>query len=111
MDMQKHDELHSNNYTEFNIKMIDRWVDDEIEWSKAISHEDYVKVQNGDWSAADIGVPVEWFLPFVNLETSRFDGAKLLGLASGGGQQMPVFAASGADCTVMDYSANQLVRE
>jgi ubiquinone/menaquinone biosynthesis C-methylase UbiE len=29
-------------------------------------------------------------------------------LASGGGQQMPVFAALGAKCTVLDYSEKQL---
>ncbi len=36
---------------------------------------------------------------------------KVLGLASGGGQQMPVFAALGADCTVLDYSERQLLSE
>jgi 2-polyprenyl-3-methyl-5-hydroxy-6-metoxy-1,4-benzoquinol methylase len=34
-----------------------------------------------------------------------------LGLACGGGQQMPVFAALGADCTVLDYSEKQLASE
>lgn len=38
-------------------------------------------------------------------------GKKILGLASGGGQQIPVFTALGADCTVLDYSAEQLKRE
>jgi hypothetical protein len=31
-------------------------------------------------------------------------GKRLLGLASGGGQQMPVFAALGANVTILDYS-------
>ena len=35
----------------------------------------------------------------------------MLGLASGGGQQMPVFAALGADCTVLDYSPLQVESE
>lgn len=35
----------------------------------------------------------------------------MLGLASGGGQQMPVFAALGAQCTVLDYSQRQLESE
>ena len=35
----------------------------------------------------------------------------MLGLASGGGQQMPIFAALGADCTVLDYSQKQLQSE
>jgi ubiquinone/menaquinone biosynthesis C-methylase UbiE len=48
-------------------------------------------------------VPQEWF--------PALKGKKLLGLASGGGQQMPVFAASDADCTVLDYSDEQLASE
>jgi SAM-dependent methyltransferase len=36
---------------------------------------------------------------------------KVLGLASGGGQQMPVFAALGANCTVFDLSDAQLNSE
>ena len=35
----------------------------------------------------------------------------MLGLASAGGQQMPIFAALGADCTVLDYSQKQLEKE
>ena len=30
-------------------------------------------------------------------------GQKVLGLASGGGQQMPILTALGAKCTVLDY--------
>jgi SAM-dependent methyltransferase len=35
----------------------------------------------------------------------------VLGLASGGGQQMPIFKALGADITVLDYSRKQLNNE
>jgi len=45
-------------------------------------------------------VPREWFPPFRGLE--------LLGLACGGGQQGPVFAALGANVTVFDNSPAQL---
>lgn len=38
-------------------------------------------------------------------------GARVLGLASGGGQQMPVLTAAGAACTVLDYSPAQLESE
>lgn len=48
-------------------------------------------------------VPKEWFC--------EMKGAKVLGLASGGGQQMPVFAALGAKCTILDYSDSQLASE
>lgn len=34
-----------------------------------------------------------------------------MGLASGGGQQIPIFAALGAICTVLDYSQKQLESE
>ena len=48
-------------------------------------------------------VPKDWFCQMKDVE--------VLGLASGGGQQMPIFAALGAKCTVMDYSDKQLLRE
>ena len=44
-------------------------------------------------------------------EKGNLKGKKVLGLASGGGQQMPIFAALGAECTVLDYSPNQLKSE
>lgn len=48
-------------------------------------------------------VPEAWFPPL--------RGAAVPGLASGGGQQMPVFAAQGAHCTVLDFSEKQLESE
>lgn len=48
-------------------------------------------------------VPHAWF--------GELKGKKVLGLASGGGQQIPVFAALGAQCTVLDYSATQCENE
>ncbi|MDD3227295.1 MAG: methyltransferase domain-containing protein, partial [Tissierellia bacterium] len=48
-------------------------------------------------------VPKEWFCEMKN--------AKILGLASGGGQQMPIFTALGANCIVLDYSEKQLISE
>lgn len=48
-------------------------------------------------------VPHEWF--------GELRGKKVLGLASGGGQQMPVFSALGALCAVLDYSEEQLKSE
>ena len=49
-------------------------------------------------------MPKHWF-------PSSIKGLKLLGLASGGGQQMPIFKALGADVTVLDYSKEQLKSE
>jgi SAM-dependent methyltransferase len=48
-------------------------------------------------------VPREWF--------PAFQGLDLLGLACGGGQQCPVFAALGATVTVFDNSPAQLDRD
>ncbi|MDO4379869.1 MAG: methyltransferase domain-containing protein, partial [Clostridia bacterium] len=47
--------------------------------------------------------PHDWF--------GELKGKKVLGLAIGGGQQMPIFSALGADCTVLDYSVLQLENE
>jgi SAM-dependent methyltransferase len=48
-------------------------------------------------------VPKEWF--------PSFRGLDLLGLACGGGQQGPVFAALGANITIFDNSPAQLERD
>lgn len=49
-------------------------------------------------------IPKDWF-------PNPIKNQKVLGLASGGGQQMPILAALGADCTVFDYSQKQLDAE
>jgi hypothetical protein len=48
-------------------------------------------------------VPKEWYIPVHE--------KRLLGLTSGGGQQMPVFSALGANVTILDYSDKQLEAE
>lgn len=94
------------NYQDINAKTIDRWVEEGWEWGIPIDHETYVKAQNGDWDVLltpTKSVPHNWF--------GELEGKQLLGLASGGGQQLPVFAALGAECTVLDYSDRQLASE
>lgn len=96
----------NTNYTDLNSKTIDNWVDNNWEWGIPISHETYVKASKGEWNVLLTPVkpvPKEWF--------PNFSGCKILGLASGGGQQMPIFAALDAECTVMDYSQRQLNSE
>ena len=93
-------------YTKFNAKTIDRWVDEGWEWGKPISHETYENAKNGKWDillSPNKPVPHEWF--------GDISGKKILGLASGGGQQMPVLSALGGICTVFDYSSRQLESE
>ena len=101
-----------NNYTEINSKAWDKWVENGIEWGVPISPEVFAEAQKGKWDVILTpirAVPHEWFAPY--LKNERLDGVQLLGLASGGGQQLPIFAALGADCTVMDYSDAQLNSE
>lgn len=93
-------------YQDINAETIDRWVQEGWEWGKPISHETYEKAKQGDWDVKltpTRAVPHRWF--------GELRGKKLLGLASGGGQQMPIFAALGAECTVLDYSPLQLESE
>jgi len=93
-------------YQDINARTIDRWVEEGWEWGVPISHETYEKALAGQWDVLltpTKPVPHSWF--------GQLQGKKVLGLASGGGQQMPVFAALGADCTVLDYSKKQLESE
>ncbi len=93
-------------YQDINAATIDRWVQEGWEWGKSISHEVYAEALKGNWDVLltpTKPVPHEWF--------GDMKGKRVLGLASGGGQQMPVFAALGADCTVFDYSPVQLESE
>ena len=95
-----------NNYTKLNSEFIDKWANEGWEWGQPIDHETFEKAKNNDWSVVltpTKPVPKEWFCDM--------KGAKVLGLASGGGQQMPIFSALGAECTVLDYSEKQLQSE
>ena len=93
-------------YQDINAKTIDRWCADGWEWGKPISHETYLAAKAGNWDVLltpNKPVPHEWF--------GELAGKRVLGLASGGGQQMPIFTALGASCTVLDYSQHQLDSE
>ena len=102
----EHNNMDNKKYTDYNVGVINKWVKNGWEWGAPISHDDFLKAKNGECNVLltpNKYVPKEWFPPLKN--------KKLLGLASGGGQQMPVFAALGADCTVLDYSDEQLANE
>jgi len=93
-------------YQDVNSKVIDQWVEEGWEWGTPISHEMYLNALNGNWDVLltpTVPVPHSWFPSFKNLS--------ILGLASGGGQQMPIFTALGAKCSVLDYSTKQLEQE
>lgn len=93
-------------YQDINSQVIDRWVEEGWEWGVPITHEVYENAKNGNWDVVltpTKPVPHSWF--------GDLERKKVLGLASGGGQQMPIFASLGAQCTVLDYSQKQLDSE
>jgi SAM-dependent methyltransferase len=75
-------------------------------WTKPVSPEIIARARKGDFEVLlteNKPVPSEWF--------PALAGLQVLALASGGGQQGPVFAAAGADVTVFDNSPRQLDRD
>lgn len=95
-----------DNYTDINSGFFDKWVKDGWEWGIPVSSEVLRRAREGVWDVLLTPVkpvPHAWF--------GDIRGRRILGLASGGGQQMPVFSVLGAHCTVLDYSAAQLESE
>ena len=93
-------------YQDINAQTIDRWVQEGWEWGKPVSHEVYERALAGEWDiflTPTKPVPHAWF--------GDLQGKRVLGLASGGGQQMPILTARGAQCTVLDYSPLQIESE
>ncbi|MBE6935465.1 MAG: class I SAM-dependent methyltransferase [Ruminococcaceae bacterium] len=89
-------------YQEENARIIDSWCEEGWEWGEPIPHEVFEKAKAGEWDVLltpTKPVPHEWF--------GDLSGRRVLGLASGGGQQIPIFSALGADCTLLDYSEKQ----
>jgi SAM-dependent methyltransferase len=75
-------------------------------WTVPVSPEIIAKARKGEWSVLltqNIPSPKDWFPPMQGLD--------LLGLACGGGQQGPVFAAAGANVTIFNNSPAQLGRD
>lgn len=94
------------NYPDINAAAWDKRVQEGNIWTLPISSEEFARARRGDWRVIltpQKAVPKEWFPPL--------PGLKILGLASGGGQQCPIFAALGAEVTVFDISARQLETE
>lgn len=93
-------------YQKINAETIDRWVIEGWEWGKPAGPEVLARVRKGEWDVLltpTKPVPHAWF--------GELKGKKVLGLASGGAQQMPVFSLLGAECTVLDLSEKQLESE
>lgn len=95
------------NYADINAATIDGWIEDGWEWGTPISHEAFERTRQGAWDillTPTRPMPHDWL--FADMR-----GKRVLGLASGGGQQMPILTALGAACTVLDYSPRQLASE
>lgn len=95
-----------DSYQEINAHVVDSWVADGWEWGRPIDHETYVRACAGDWQVLltpTVPVPHDWWPPLRD--------ARVLGLASGGAQQMPILTAAGARCTVLDYAPSQVESE
>ncbi|MQR94546.1 class I SAM-dependent methyltransferase [Fictibacillus phosphorivorans] len=92
------------NTVKHNSKAWDKKVEDGVGYTRPVSKEIIEKSKLGDWHitvTTEKSVPRGWFPKLLH-------GVKVLCLASGGGQQGPVLAATGADVTVVDISQKQL---
>lgn len=94
------------NILEQNSRAWDRYAEENIEWSIPVSSEEIELARNDDWQVILTPikpVPRDWF--------GDIRGKDILGLASGGGQQIPILAAAGANVTSFDNSAKQLEKD
>ena len=93
-------------YQDINAETIDRWVQEGWVWGQPVNHETFEAAKAGRWDVyltPTKPVPHRWL--------GDLRGKRVLGLASGGGQQMPIFTALGSECTVLDYSPRQIESE
>lgn len=90
----------------YNRAAWDRMVRAGNQWTVPVTTEEVERARRGDWSVVltpTTPVPRAWF--------GDLAGRRILGLASGGGQQGPLFAAAGAQVTILDNSPAQLAQE
>jgi SAM-dependent methyltransferase len=90
----------------FNRSAWDRYVERGARWTVPVTDEEVDAAKGGVWEIVltpTLPVPRSWF-PDLN-------GADVLCLASGGGQQGPILAAAGARVTVLDSSPRQLAQD
>jgi SAM-dependent methyltransferase len=76
-------------------------------WTRPVTREQTEAARQGRWSVLlteTKPVPRSWF-------PEDLSGVEVLCLASGGGQQGPIFAAAGARVTVYDNSPRQLAQD
>ena len=84
----------------------DNYVDKKDRWTIPVTDEELKNVRKGNWGIVltpNKIVPQDWF--------PDLKGLKILGLASGGGQQGPILATLGAEVTIFDNSEKQLEQD
>ncbi len=89
-----------------NRKAWDRLVEEGNRWTIPVTAEEIADARSGRvkiFLTETKPVPQEWF--------PELEGAEVLCLASGGGQQGPILAAAGASVTVIDNSPKQLEQD
>lgn len=97
----------SKNYVKFNEEAWDYRAENNDCWSMPVSSEEVDLARKGEWEIVltpTKKVPRSWF-------PAELEGKKVLCLASGGGQQGPIIAATGAKVTVFDNSIGQLKKD
>lgn len=90
----------------YNREVWDREVERGNQWTVPVGPDVIEDARRGRWEVLltnNKPVPWAWFPDLA--------GADVLCLASGGGQQAPVFAAAGANVTVFDNSPAQLAQD
>ncbi len=94
-------------YIEENSKIWDQRSENNDKWSIPVTSEMVKNAKEGIFSIVltpTKPVPSNWF-------PKNLSETKILCLASGGGQQGPILAATGADVTVFDNSKKQLEKD
>ena len=91
---------------DYNRRAWNIQVEKQNQWTLPVPSEQVAAARQGVWSlllTPTKAVPSGWYPPL--------QGAEVLCLASGGGQQGPLLAAAGAHVTVLDNSPAQLGRD
>jgi ubiquinone/menaquinone biosynthesis C-methylase UbiE len=90
----------------YNREAWDRQVEGGNQWTIPVSPEEIARARQGQFSVLlteQKPVPAAWF--------PNLQGLDVLCLAGSGGQQAPIFAAAGANVSVLDNSPKQLARD
>jgi ubiquinone/menaquinone biosynthesis C-methylase UbiE len=91
---------------EHNKSAWNSYVDKKDRWTIPATDKELNDARNGNWGIVltpNKKVPKDWFPPL--------KGLKILGLASGGGQQGPILATLGSEVTIFDNSDRQLEQD